>query len=129
MAQKTITVRIPEADLMSGSTVRANFEVRKKLEDEGVPAFYDLSRNRIVVDYGKLEYSFDYVTGEAIYKWTGEIPEPERDLSITQEAISVLQEYAIHQAAYWAKTPEGQIYMSKFNNAVNILAKFVGEKQ
>lgn len=88
MAQKTITVKIPEAAFRLGGTVRANFEVRKKLEDEGVPAFYDLNRNRMTVDYGKLEYWFDHVTGEAVYTWTGEVPGAKKDDSVYASPVA-----------------------------------------
>ena len=82
MAQKTITVRIPETAFWSDGPVKTNFDIRKKLKDEGIPVSYNLNRNRMVVDYGKLEYCFDYVTGEAIYTWIGEVyEEPKQDFT------------------------------------------------
>lgn len=38
------------------------------------------------------------------------------------EAIELLREYAEHQCAIWSRTPEGQKYMSRFNEAVATLA-------
>ncbi len=88
MAQKTITVRIPEADLRSGGTAWTNFDICKKLKNEGIPAFYNSNRNRMAVDYGKLEYWFDYVTDEAVYTWTGEVPEAKKDDSVYASPVA-----------------------------------------
>ena len=38
------------------------------------------------------------------------------------EAIELLREYAEHQCAIWSRTPEGQKYMSRFNEAIATLA-------
>lgn len=38
------------------------------------------------------------------------------------EAIELLREYVEHQASLWVRTPEGQAYMMRFNEAIKVLS-------